>query len=77
MNKQKRKRKRKRRTRPRPEAEQNPVLRLWNGFKADDALFEDRREYGIEDFKKAYSLTQVAAERLHYMFRQYEKGEII
>jgi hypothetical protein len=51
------------------------VRELWSEFTHDCELFEDRREYGEDDFAKMYDLTLVEASSLWALFRRYEKGE--
>ena len=50
------------------------VCNLWKTFLEDPELFEDRREYGIEDFAMAYNLSIADAAQIFKAFRRHEKG---
>jgi hypothetical protein len=52
------------------------VLDIWNSIHRDRALFEDRREWDVEDFMSGYELSKGDAEYLYLLVREYlkEKG---
>lgn len=52
------------------------VRELWAAFLENDTLFEDRREYCVDDFTTAYNLTNEEGGILYNLFRCYERNII-